>query len=318
MPGFATHYLFGYDSLKRYRRSNFKEVLKQHQHAYCTGLQGPDIFFYSPYSFTGNKKRLGSVMHVYETGAFLRNLIRAVLQLRGEEQQIGISYLAGFLGHYSLDTTCHPYIYYASGYLDKENPYFGKHVDLEMDIDRLLFHEMMGKKLIDFQPGKAVALTRKEAACIGRLLDYSCKKTYPYISSGMGKMAQTLWTFRWMNIMLKDRSGMKKKLVQAGEQAVLGHPIVSPLLVTEEKEAQWEDPLNMRHQEWKNPWDQEQTSTESFLDLFHRAQKYYITLLEMLDCMYAGTDIHQKLYQAIGNRSYHSGLDCEFPERRIL
>ena len=48
---------------------------------------------------------------------FLTQLLKSKdMFLEETEQQIAISYICGFLGHYVLDTTCHPYIFAKSHY----------------------------------------------------------------------------------------------------------------------------------------------------------------------------------------------------------
>ena len=74
MPGFVTHYIFGCENITKIENKHIKESVKKHKAVYALGLQGPDLFFFSPFSFTGKRKRLGSIMHIYNTGEFLENL----------------------------------------------------------------------------------------------------------------------------------------------------------------------------------------------------------------------------------------------------
>ena len=46
MPGFASHYLFGQQSLSHLKEDQEYHILSLHPHAYNLGLQGPDIFYY--------------------------------------------------------------------------------------------------------------------------------------------------------------------------------------------------------------------------------------------------------------------------------
>lgn len=317
MPGFVTHYLFGCESVKLLREKSLREILKKHKKVYIVGLQGPDLFFYCPYSFTGTGKRLGSVMHVSETGRFFENFLQKLDGLQGEERNIGIAYFSGFLGHYILDTVCHPFVYYFTGYLDKDKPYFGKHVDFETDIDCVMLKELTGRDVVDFHPERILALTGKESAVVADILHNVCKTTYPYIVSTPLRMKQALLSYRFMNGMLGDRKGIKKKIAETAEKTVFGHAMVSPLFVVENKETAWEDLMNRSHRKWVNPWDVSLEDTDSFDELFVRAQKIYIRLLEKVAEAYVseskGKTSREELRGMIGNRSYHSGLDCSIP-----
>ncbi len=77
--------------------------------AFAAGANGPDLFF----SFEGWKsapnrrfdlKGLGNQMHTHCTGAFLRNLCKEA------KTQSQLDYFMGFLAHYTIDTTMHPYV----------------------------------------------------------------------------------------------------------------------------------------------------------------------------------------------------------------
>lgn len=46
MPGFASHYLFGQQSLSHLKEDQEYHILSLHPHAYNLGLAGPDIFYY--------------------------------------------------------------------------------------------------------------------------------------------------------------------------------------------------------------------------------------------------------------------------------
>lgn len=317
MPGFVTHYLFGCKCVEEISNIEINKIIKKYKKAYSIGLQGPDIFFYYPYSFTGMRKRIGSVMHVYETGKFLFNLANETSKLGGESRDIAIAYFCGFIGHYIMDTTCHPYIYYSTGYLNKNEPYIGKHVDFETDIDKLLLDKLYGRDVLDFRQDYTIKLSKQERKIIAFILNNSCKKTYPEIVSNSYMLEHVLVNFRYINSMLKDPKGWKNKIVLGIEKCVLGHPQVSPLLVVGGKKSRWSDPLNNNREPWYNPWDTQLKSNESFIDLIEAGKKKYIDLVEKLYLQYfqnINTNIdYNDFIDVVGNNSYHSGLDCSIP-----
>ena len=47
MPGFTTHYLFGLNSFRELEEPDLVSCIRKFPHAFCMGLQGPDIFFYT-------------------------------------------------------------------------------------------------------------------------------------------------------------------------------------------------------------------------------------------------------------------------------
>ena len=106
----------------------FKKDLYYNRAAYGLGLQEPDIFFYYLPSYVLEGHNIGALAHVRETSAFFQGLIESRNQFSSRtDLNIAEAYLIGFLGHYTLDTICHPYIYAMTHYKDKkEKTYFSK------------------------------------------------------------------------------------------------------------------------------------------------------------------------------------------------
>lgn len=79
--------------------------------AFIIGANGPDPLFcyqmYNPFR-RHHLSKLGTLMHNRKTGRFLQNLFR-LAQTDAQKD-----YCLGFLCHYALDCTIHPYVNYAS------------------------------------------------------------------------------------------------------------------------------------------------------------------------------------------------------------
>ena len=109
MPGFTTHYLFGLNSFRELEEPDLVSCIRKFPHAFCMGLQGPDIFFYYLPSYVLEGHNIGALAHVRETSAFFQGLIESRNQFSSRtDLNIAEAYLIGFLGHYTLDTICHP------------------------------------------------------------------------------------------------------------------------------------------------------------------------------------------------------------------
>ena len=95
---------------------------------FAFGLLGPDPYlfyrFYVP-PFRHRINRYSSIMHRERTGDFLSALARSC---RGLD---AFSYLAGFLCHYALDSTTHPYI------IEKAKGSAAMHLAIEHRLDVL-------------------------------------------------------------------------------------------------------------------------------------------------------------------------------------
>ena len=137
MPGFVTHYLFGEEIYHQLKCNFQKKNLFYNRSAYAFGLQGPDLFFYYLPSYALHRHNLGALAHTTEPRAFFHGLLESYGRLSSAaDRGIAEAYISGFLGHYLLDTTCHPYIYAMTHYHDKkEKSYFSRHAYLETEID---------------------------------------------------------------------------------------------------------------------------------------------------------------------------------------
>ncbi|WP_339062848.1 hypothetical protein [Tepidibacillus marianensis] len=99
---------------------------------------------------------------------------------------------------------------------------------------------------------------------------------------------------------LFDPTGMKNK--------VLGE-MVAPFSYT--KRIPNTDYLNLRKQEWKHPAAPKEKSTESFLDIFKRAEKEGVMIFKVMEQYLQGTVPIDNVKTLIGNLSYETGKPCD-------
>lgn len=318
MPGFVAHYLLGVSAYQELKDDRLRRLIRSHSHAYALGLEGPDIFFYYLPGFR-IWPNVGAVAHNNKTQEFLLTLLDCHrLFSRPKEQETAFAYAAGFIGHYTLDTVCHPYIYWKTHYnenTDNELKYFGKHVYLETDIDKELLYE---KKLLlpsEFKQNRVVSLSSTERRVVARCLHAAYRKVFPEQKFTYADMyAATLFMPFGVSV-LHDPHGKKKVLTRKAEKYLLGYAYVSPM-VPSDTLTFTTDPLNEHHRQWKNPWDQSITSTDSFYDLYNHAAAIYLKRLALLapltDTSITDTAAADRqrdlLAAALGNLSYSSGL----------
>ena len=123
MPDVAVHASFGREVLASLSDEVRAVILPE---PYTFALFGPDLWFmYRPWR---RREGRGRRMHTVTPGAFLSALLRkaGVSAARPELH----SYLAGFLCHYALDATTHPYIN------RKAKNDFAMHIAIEHRLDR--------------------------------------------------------------------------------------------------------------------------------------------------------------------------------------
>ena len=132
MPTTYTHFAYGRDVLA-ILPGPVQEEIRPYIHFYDIGVHGPDILFYYR-SFRRNSVNQYGVKVHHEPGAvFFRHAMKEYL-LQGCRPEAK-AYLAGFMTHYILDSTCHPYIR-----LQIRRTGIS-HTEIETDFDAVLMEE---------------------------------------------------------------------------------------------------------------------------------------------------------------------------------
>ena len=319
MPGFITHLSFGEQSLS-FIESSTKDLLQKHITSYGLGLQGPDIFFYHIPAYLFYRQNIGNVMHRHNVMLFFESLINARNAFEDtHSRRICDAYILGFIGHYSLDIVCHPYIYFKSDHfnnLKKGGAYdFGRHVSLETDIDHeVLMHY---KNLLPTQFDYAAAITpsENEKHVIASLLYNAIGQTFPEYHVRFGTIRHAIDSIITLNRAMKDPKGKKKKHIRRIEQvffkcAVISSMIPSDIII------KYQDPCNNSHNKWHNPWDPDTIHDESIFDLINATMPKFIERINLyMNCVNESTeDTHQilhfrnKLLADLSDLSYLSGL----------
>ena len=315
MPGFATHYLFGVNTIKKISNDMITNSIKEYPHTFGLGLQGPDLFFYFLPSYLKKSGNLGTLVHHKNNGLFLSYLLESrALFSDCHEQEIAAAYIEGFLGHYVLDTVCHPYIYAKSHYGTYKKDYFGHHVYLETDIDADLLAYYKGCSPTSFYQSRTIQLSNKECRVVAGILQYAYSQTYPEYRFHYTSMYAAVRSMPLMTAALRDPYGKKKAFARSIEAKAFGYAVISPLIASE-KYRFTVDPLNLKHRRWHNPWNKERSSRQSFFELLDEASAQYLTILSLTNKVFSvplHTPIHgqysRALLGALGDKSYLSGM----------
>lgn len=318
MPGFTTHYLFGTDLYHKLTSGRIRQNLKQNHAAFALGLQGPDLFFYYLPLYLLPQENLGALAHHKNTGTFFSNLLQSRNLFAGNKCALDIAdaYITGFIGHYTLDCTIHPYIYAFTGY-PADNPpsnteYFGQHAYLEIEIDKELLFLKKHLAPSRFRQSITIHLNRRQHNVIVKMLAYAYKNTYPDILTGKLLIGGAPLGMRLGVHSLRDPSGQKKVLARALERLFPGKAYLSPLIASD-KYHFIADPFNHRHRQWTHPWNKK-TSDASFDELYENALNHYYRRVQNFYRLkregFSGSGLN-KFLEEYGNLSFLSGLSCQ-------
>ncbi len=149
MPAIITHYLFSQTVAPSFA------LQPQCASVYTWGSQGPDFLFFSPpVHFCWRRlSRMGVAMHEKDMEAVLAYMASCCQKAQGEEKQILLSYFCGYLSHYILDSTFHPYVYGMQRLFKKVLPQAGQnylHRQIETNLDVLLLKRLRRLTIRDF------------------------------------------------------------------------------------------------------------------------------------------------------------------------
>ena len=113
MPALYTHYRFG-KAVEKELPAPLQETLADYPQAFALGTQGPDILFYHKPMKSNPVRSRGVALHAVAPEGFF---VRAAKEIVGARKQNNdnladalTAYVCGFLCHFTLDISCHPYI----------------------------------------------------------------------------------------------------------------------------------------------------------------------------------------------------------------
>ena len=153
MPASYAHYRFGKLLLPQLS-ADVRQTVQRFRRMYDAGLQGPDFFFYYNIFMNTPTGELGRTFHHQSGREFFPTACKAA------DTEAARAYLYGLLGHYCLDSVCHPFV--------NRLVQIGEaaHVPLESEFERYLLLKDKEPIPHTFDAGKFLKLTRGEAMTV--------------------------------------------------------------------------------------------------------------------------------------------------------
>lgn len=313
MPATAVHAYFAQD-LNDILPKEIKNKLDVNR-LKTFGQSTDSLMFYNLFSILPGKKirDFQKYFHTNKTQDFFVNLINYIKENDYTEDIDVNSFLVGTICHYVLDSTVHPYIYYKTGYFNKNDKSTYKYNNVHTFMETFLDNDMIKRREsinpYKFNISKFSFDTSKFSNELKDTIKYTFKETFDvdnmdkiYYKS-LKQMKNSIFIFR------QDRYGIKKFFYKLADtftsKRVFRFEAISYHYPLNDRH----NFLNENHKLWRNPCDYSLTSEESFLDLYLRALK----LAKVMIC--ASFDyINRKdieLEKVFINKSYITGLDCE-------
>lgn len=266
MPAAITHYL---QALQVWSRS---DAVRQagSKDAFLWGAQGPDFLYYHRlfHPLRKNLRALGTKLH-HEQPSKLLSVMRDFLDEKGDYTTE--SYVCGFLCHYSLDRTAHPFVYWdvksiREIYPSRSDGFLHNHV--ESVLDAIILRSITGELANDFDLRQTAPWNENVFQAVSQLYSYVLERLYG-IHGKKEELVQSMKDCRKTCGRLNDKWMIKKPLAEALEK--LTHRYLFSSVIRGLSEQDEFDYSNITHSKWKWPENQSAVRYESFFDLFHQS-----------------------------------------------
>ena len=132
MPSTYAHRRFGTNVLE-HLPDELRAQLEQNRELYDIGLHGPDLLFYYHAEKSTTVAALGNAMHEQPGRVFFERARGVVRQAK--DRDAALAYALGFVCHFALDSTCHPYV---ERYTRESGV---SHCEIETEFDNQLMRE---------------------------------------------------------------------------------------------------------------------------------------------------------------------------------
>lgn len=314
MAGTITHTYFAKDVLKKLDEDT-KKIIDEYEGSFEVFSQGPDPFIFGDKFQQKNMK----YFHRNKTQDFFINLVNYIRKNHLENNKEVMAFLYGFICHYSLDSTVHPYVIYKAGaYYKKKKEtykYFGKHSEVESYIDAYMINKNEKINPNKLNISKFCFKNKKISKELTNLITDVFYETYK--KRHMGFHYKTC--LRNMKILYKilrnDKTGIKKKLYVSLDKITPKRVMNFSVLSYKTKLNKNHYYLNLDHRTWCHPLDKNETYNDSFEDLYNKAIKMSIDLINASNAVLFFNKTSNYLKRYFKNLSYISGKDCSIKKK---
>jgi len=318
MPGFKTHSIFGVLSSRHLADGYIKKCITKYPHAYQMGHQGPDFMFYYAPLHLFYKRNPGDIMHSTLVNHFFDFLFNARNNVKKVDQPIVDSYISGFIGHYTLDSAIHPYIYFRTNHMqhESEKTYdFGLHSFLETDVDQACLRHFMKTDIIDYKPWDKISMSTHEIKVLSNLISNCINAVYNDINISSFSVACAFYSMREEQYFMRDPKSTKKNLLRLIDEKTVHHAFLSTM-VPFRGSPYYNDPCNTKHKLWYNPWDQSKTTHDDIYkiiiqneNILNKRILLYQAMINSKNNDYVNNNL--KLLTELGDNSYLTGLPLD-------
>jgi len=316
MPTFLTHCLFADDVLAKLENDEYKSEMLSRKEVYHLGAQGPDIFFFyrsKPWQKNDGIDQLALRMHDASTGEFfvecadyLKNYLKA-----GRRYHTIMTYVTGYICHYSLDRNTHPLIHYQSGIDTMKNrstrKYHNYHKRYEAILDAYMLKKKRGLDAFRFKTYKLVEIEPRYIETLKSFYFYMINKVYRFDIREQQVEAAVKDTYSVLRS-LYDPSGIKSVAFKIIEKLFDKKDEILSLIYPKTLEGTG-DFLNLGRKRWVHPCNSSLSFNYSLQDLYDAALGEAVNLCVKFREHVRGKYDKNEIAGSF-NSSFSTGLAC--------
>lgn len=310
MPNIITHTLFAQEIFDKVDE-NTHDLFEPRLHLLEVGSNGPDFLFFhgmNPKDFfkKSDLRVSGSMFHAGHVNEFYQQALISIRNETDEEiKKDMVTYVCGHLCHWALDATSHPYVFYRTGTCKGKSAWY--HHRFESLMDAIMLKVKKECTIADFKFYEISDASKEEVRAIARIY-------VPAIRQILGfeikphQIMESLKDWHFIESLFYDASGDKLKALQALETFTKAYNSLSGYIVPNEPDDPY-DVMNLLHTRWVHPSDDTLVSTESFFDLYDKAQLLAMEAIRLFLAACENPDLDGDLLNLIQDRNYNLGTN---------
>lgn len=313
MPATITHAYFAQDVVETLDLSikNKVDINKIRMFGQSTD----PLMFYNIVNLKPGKevRKFQKTFHTSNTRLFFLNTINYIKDNKLDNDKNVMSFLYGFICHYVLDSTVHPFIIYKTGYFNKRKKetfkYNNIHSFMECFIDMDMVKRREKTNPYKFKFDKFCFCLEPFSDNLNGVINYSFLTTYNFKNADKIYYKSLKQMRLFLNVFRRDPYGIKKNLYKFidtfTKQNTFRMEAISYHYNLDDKH----NFLNSNHNIWHNPVKYDIVSRESFIELYLKSIKTAKKIIEEVDKYFKGDNVD--LCNIFLNLNYLTGLDCD-------
>ena len=291
MPAALTHYIFSRDLVKN---DKYKDI-------FLLGCQGPDTLFFYGYNIKKREdkkdvNKFGFYLHSINPTDLYHKMFAYAFSKEKEEKEMLIEFTRGFVYHYLLDRTIHPYVFYNTGFPYTKKKYNLGHGFFEGSLDTAI----MTKKNCKVSNYRAIKANKKYVMACSIMLAKVANDLMQKEVLKEDTYYKAYKDFRLVRLVLDSKYGVKKAIFNKFFDDEPINTICQPHRIKDGI-----DYLNEEKRIWLNPTSGE-PSDDSVLDLFKKVE-LDTRIIDNIICNYKDNIVTRKKIEKLVNNINHDG-----------